>query len=126
MENHMNIAKPNTATHYDVWENPPSLLGQHPMFKLKPPGTYNQDPANTKDIPGYEGRYRISPTGAVYSVPRKVITQSTTGREAGSRWTGGKFVAPKMIDNNWYIVLHGLGKPRTRSIKSLIEDTYGA
>ena len=128
MENLMLIPKPNSATHYDVWDNPPELDGQYPTFKLAPPGTFNQDPnAPMKWIPGYEGKYKLNEGGHVYSVPRVVNTQTTgRNRESATRTLKGQFLrAGANQSGTHYVMLQGNGKPKARTIKSLIAEVYG-
>ena len=129
MENRMSIPKPNSATHYDVWDNPPELEGQHPKFKLAPPGTFNQDPdAPMQWIAGYEGKYKINAGGHVYSVPRTVKSQvQHRGADTPTRTLKGRFLRAATNQSGVrYVVLQGNGKPKTRTIQSLIAETYGA
>ena len=129
MENRMNIAKPNSATHYDVWQNPPELADKYPTFKLQPTGTFKPlDASELTPVPGFEGKYSVTPSGAVYSHRRKVKSAFVKGnQDAVNRIAGGLWLKPGTRPNGTRtVVLQDSGDKRTMTLDAVLKLTYGS
>lgn len=79
-----------------------------------------------KDIAGYEGRYRISSLGRVYSVPR-VVMRKHKGKLVAQPWKGGVLVWTEgRARKNIYIILplRKEGKSKSFYIHRLVAETF--
>ncbi len=73
-----------------------------------------------RDIPGYEGRYRISTDGEVYSVPREV-------RFGHARRTVGGKILKQQHDINGYLTVcmcDGNGDRRPKKVHRLLASAF--
>lgn len=76
---------------------------------------------NWKDIPGFEGLYKINENGEVKSLPRIV----NCGRGAGLRTIPEKLIAPyKDKTGNRKIQLFSKNKKQTKSIEKLLKELF--
>lgn len=76
-----------------------------------------------RDVPGYEGAYRVSRGGAVYSMKRMIPWNGTYTT------IGGKFLTPVRgrgsdIKASYHVVLYSEGKRETRSVGRLVWTAF--
>lgn len=71
-----------------------------------------------KDIPGYEGFYKINTAGKIFSVPR--MCHKNKGQKRG-----GKFLSPWKNYNQVYINLYKNSRYKRYTVQELIDLTHG-